>query len=126
MIEVTEPHFDGQPPIDAYGGGGFRFGGARHEGSILILPQSAVPWPIADIESLTLSVLAPVLEQSAVVDLLLVGTGAKLHPIPNDVRAALREEGLGVELMDTGAACRTFNVLLAEERRIAAALIAVD
>jgi uncharacterized protein len=69
--------------------------------------------------------LAEVITGSDMVDLLLIGCGASMRPVPHELRAALRSVGIAVEPMNTGAACRTFNVLLAEGRRVAAALIAV-
>jgi uncharacterized protein len=82
-------------------------------------------WGVTSVDSLTLQSLSPVIEKADTIDILIVGCGVKFLPIPDDLRAGLREHGIVLEWMDTGAACRTFNVLQVEERPVAAALIAV-
>lgn len=115
-----------QVPIDAYGNGGFRFADMSHRGSLLCLPSGIYGWDVAAAEALTPESLATVLAERARVSFLVLGTGARqAFPAP-DVRAALAEARIGLEIMDTGAACRTYNVLLAEGREVAAALIAVE
>ena len=114
-----------RPPIDAYGDLGFRIRGARHEGSQLILPAAITSWPVSAMEELRTEHLAAIAEIAAEIEILILGTGIKfVRPAP-DIRFAVERAGIGLEAMDTGAACRTYNVLLAERRRIAAALIAV-
>lgn len=98
----------------------------RHAGSVIVLPEATVPWDLRDPASLTIDSLAPVLDTEPGIDILLFGSGRDLVPVDEGLRAALREAGIAIEPMDTGAACRTFAVLAAEERRVAAALIAVD
>jgi len=120
------PHFPGLPPIDAYGNGGFRFADMSHRGSILIVPSGVYAWEVADFGALKEGNLERVLEEAEKIDLLLIGTGTEIGALPETARAALRVKGIAVETMDTGAAARTYNVLLAERRMIAAALIAVD
>jgi uncharacterized protein len=110
--------------IQGYGDGGFRITGARHEGSVLVLPGRTHAWPVRRLSEATRASLEPLIESRAV-DLLLVGCGGGIQPLPPGLRQELRAAGMVVELMDTGAACRTYNVLLAEERRVAAALIAI-
>ena len=114
------------PSIDAYGDGGFRLNGVRHEGSLLIVGDEARAWPVADPAELTRESLAPVLEAGrAGVEFLLLGMGARNALPPRAVREALQRAGLGLEFMDTPAAAKLYNVLTAEGRRLAAALIAV-
>jgi uncharacterized protein len=121
MAEVRRP-----PSIDAYGGGGFRVSGERIEGSILILDDTLRSWPVASREALTVDDLADVLAAgSRTVEFLLLGIGPKAAPPPPDVRKALQAAGMGLEVMDTATACRMYNVLAAEGRRLAAALIAI-
>lgn len=113
--------------IQAYGDGGFRISNRRHEGSILLLPGLAVtPWAVGKISELTSKSLDPVLQLAEDVDILLLGCGTGLVPVKPDIKKKFSAEGIVIEPMDTGAACRTFNVLAAEERRVAAALIAVE
>ncbi len=111
--------------IDAYGAGGFRVSGEAFRGSIIVLPDRVVPWPITDIAGLSKEMLAPILDSRPPVEILLIGCGLRMAPIAPGLRQELREAGVVVDAMDTGAACRTFNVLRSEERRVAAALIAV-
>jgi uncharacterized protein len=117
----------GRQIVESYGSGRFRVSGRVFEGSILILTDRTAAWPVADIASMTLDGLAAVAEaaRAGTIDLLLVGCGARMAPIPAQVRRALRDVGVVMEPMDTGAACRTYNVLMAEGRRVAAALIAI-
>jgi uncharacterized protein len=114
------------PSIDAYGGGGFRVSGQRHEGSLLILDDAAQPWQASSLEALTPDDLAPVFASGlGTVEFVLLGTGAVQALPPRSVREALQRAGIGLEFMDTATAARMYNVLAAEGRRLAAALIAI-
>ena len=106
--------------VSGYGGGGFRINAERVEGSVLVFPDRWLAWD----GDLSVASLAPVIAD-ATVELLLLGCGPSLKPVPNDIRTALQAAGKRVEPMDTGAACRTYAVLLGEGRRVAAALIAL-
>lgn len=125
-LERREQHLPEQVPVDAYGNGGFRFGGMSHRGSILILPSGVHGWSAVTPTDITLDGLAQVLEEAADIDMLLLGTGNDLVPIKRDISNALREHGVKHEAMSTGAAVRLFNVMLGERRKFAAALLAVD
>ena len=122
--------FDGFVPgrhqLDAFGAGGFRFAGMSHRGSVLALPSGIRIWPVLRFADVTPATFQPVLDEAESIDFLLIGTGADIAFIPHGWRALLKESGVTVEGMATGAAARTYNVLVAEERRVAAALIAVD
>jgi len=114
------------PQIDAFGGGGFRLSTGRHEGSLLILGDVARAWPVASATELTPESFADVLAAGrAQVEFVLLGQGAVNALPPRSVREALQRAGIGLEFMDTAAACRVYNVLTAEGRRLAAALIAI-
>ena len=114
------------PSIDAYGDGGFRLDGVRHEGSLLILSDTAHRWPVASLAELTPQSLQPVIDAGrAEVEFLLLGVGVRNAMPPKAVREALQRAGIGLEFMDTAAAARLYNVLTSEGRRIAVALIAV-
>lgn len=115
-----------QVGIDAYGNGGFRFAGVSHRGSLLCLPSGMLAWPVTTPSEITLESLAPVFAAADDIDVLLIGIGPDIAAIPRQLREALRERGVIVEAVNTGSAIRTYNVLLAEERAVAAALIAVD
>jgi uncharacterized protein len=114
------------PSIDAYGEGGFRLDGARHDGSLLIVQDEVRSWAVQALADLTPESLAPVLEAGrADVEFLLLGVGARNALPPRPIREALQRAGIGLEFMDTPAAARLYNVLTSEGRRLAAALIAV-
>jgi uncharacterized protein len=111
--------------VQGYGPGRFRIAGEIYESSILLFPDRVLPWPVADIAAVTADTLGPVFEAEPRVELILLGCGARMAPVPSSLRVALKDAGIVVEPMDTGAACRTYNVLMAEDRRVAAALIAL-
>ncbi len=125
-IVVRKAHFPGRAPIDAYGNGGFRFADMSHRGSILCLPSGVHGWEPRDADALALEDFGLVFEQAGAIEILLVGTGPQLKPLPRELRQAFREAGMSSDPMSTGAAVRTYNVLLAEDRAVAAALVAVD
>ncbi|WP_164778382.1 Mth938-like domain-containing protein [Mesorhizobium sp. M7A.F.Ca.US.006.01.1.1] len=125
-IVIREAHFPGRAPIEAYGNGGFRFADMSHRGSLMCLPSGIHGWEPADPLVLTVADFDRLLSEADKVELLLVGMGRDLRPLPVALRAALKAAGIASEPMSTGAAVRTYNVLLAEERAVAAALIAVD
>ncbi|MEN8721706.1 MAG: MTH938/NDUFAF3 family protein [Alphaproteobacteria bacterium] len=112
--------------LTGYGPGQFRLGvDMVYSGSLLLLPDGPQSWPVRDINALTVEDFAPVLAQKSEIDILLFGVGKANQPMPRDVRLSLEAADLYCEVMDTGAACRTFNVLVEEQRRVFAALIAV-
>ena len=124
----ADGHYPGRAPIDAYGNGGFRFAGMSHKGSIVALPSGVWAWDAGDPAALTVAILTRVFAEPRGGDFqfLLLGTGAKQVFPPLELRRAFMEAGLGLDIMSTGAACRTYNVLLAEGRPVGAALMAVD
>jgi uncharacterized protein len=128
---VTQPptfsgHVPVQAPIDAYGNGGFRFAGMSHRGSILCLPSGVWSWAATTPLDLNLTFLGKALTELEMPQFLLLGTG-RTQVFPElDLRRAFEAKRIGLDIMDTGAAARTYNVLLAERRPVAAALLAVD
>ncbi len=119
-------HYPGQAPIEAYGNGGFRFAGMSHRGSLLIVPSGVYGWDVTRFSDITPDHLAPFFREMDAPGLILLGTGVG-HEIPSkSLRDACDKAVLGLEAMSTGAACRTYNVLLAEKRIVGAGLIAVD
>jgi uncharacterized protein len=116
----------GQAPIDAYGNGGFRFADMSHKGSLLCLADGMHAWDVTTASIVSLEALAQVLARLAPSQFLLLGTGAKQIFPPAAVVQAFRDAGIGLDAMDTGAACRTYNILLAEKRPVTAALLAVE
>ena len=126
-MDVTPLIPQGKQVIDGYGDGGFRVSGTRIEGSVIVYPDRLSPWPPSALADVTAIALADVAAagRAGRVELLLLGTGARMSQIDRGLRQELRAAGVVIEVMDTGAACRTYNVLLAEGRKVAAALIAV-
>src|SRR5262245_28255127 len=125
-MTIASARYPGRAPIDAYGNGGFRFAGMSHRGSLLCLPSGIYSWEVCGIPALQSMHVQRVAAERAEIDLLLLGTGSEHAVPPSEVLEAIAEAGIGLEIMATGAACRTYNILLAEGRRVAAALIAVD
>ncbi|MEO3385966.1 Mth938-like domain-containing protein [Mesorhizobium sp. CAU 1741] len=125
-IIIRAAHYPGRAPIDAYGGGGFRFADMSHRGSILCLPSGIHGWEPRDPKALVETDFALIFEQAQQIDILLVGTGTTLSPLPRDVRQRLKDAGVSADPMSTGSAVRTYNILLAEDRAVAAALLAVE
>ena len=122
-MDVTPLIPPGKQIIEAYGEGGFRISGQRVEGSVIVFPDKVIAWA-GDIDAGNLQAVSAA-GRAGSVELLLIGTGARMTQIDRALRQALRADGVVIEAMDTGAACRTYNVLMAEGRRVAAALIAV-
>lgn len=124
-MSVAEARYPYQAPIDAYGNGGFRFADMSHRGSILCLPDGIHAWDVTDPQGLAPGHFQRVLDARSRVGFLLLGTGVRQVWPNKAIKQAFADAGIGLETMDTGAAARTYNVLLAERRPVAAALIAV-
>jgi uncharacterized protein len=123
--QADAPHLPRPAPIEAYGNGGFRFGGMSHRGSLLCFPDGIWAWPVDGLAALNEAALAPVFARAGALDVFLIGTGADLALLPQALRARFHDLSLSVDTMATGAAVRTYNTLLAENRRVGAGLIAV-
>ncbi len=125
-LTAASPHLPTPAQIEAYGNGGFRFGGMSHRGSLLCLPDGIWAWPVNNVTEVTLAALLPVFARGEVLDVFLIGVGRDPWPLPERLRARFRDLSISVDTMPTGAAVRTYNILLAENRRVGASLIAVD
>ena len=123
---MDAPHLPRQVLIDAHGAGGFRFAGLSHRGSLLCLPDGIWAWSVAAPADLTADSLALVFDRSESLDFFILGTGAEPWAMPPPLRAHFRDAHISVDVMTTGPAVRTYNVMLMENRRIGAALIAID
>jgi len=124
-MDITPLVPQGSQVIDGYGPGRFRIAGIVHEGSVLVLPDRTVSWHVTAVDTLTVADFGDVVTADPACEILLLGCGERMRLPPQALRAGLRGHGIVIDPMDTGAACRTFNVLLAEGRRVAAALIAL-
>lgn len=128
-MKAADPHLPRQAPIDAYGNGGFRFAGMSHRGSLLCLPDGIWASPVASASEIDEAALALALNPAspeAAIDHFLIGTGKDVFAMPAPVREAFCARRIALESMSTGAAVRTYNILLGEGRRIGALLVAVD
>ncbi|CAN7513084.1 Mth938-like domain-containing protein [Pararhizobium sp. LjRoot238] len=124
-IEIRRAHFPGRAPIESYGNGGFRFADMSHRGSLLMLPSGIYGWGMVEGDPLTVENFQRVFDEAADIEVLLVGTGKDIRPLPAALKAQFKEHGISSDPMSTGAAVRTYNIMLAESRSVAAAFIAV-
>ncbi|MCH2548060.1 MAG: Mth938-like domain-containing protein [Alphaproteobacteria bacterium] len=111
--------------IEAYGNGGFKVAGQRYEGSVMVFSHHTTAWSLADWQSAQAADFEVIFQQDPMPEIVVIGCGAHFQMLPNSIKQIFRHYAIPVDAMDTGAACRTYNVLLAEGRRVAAALIAV-
>ena len=122
---MDAPHLPRQALIDAHGGGGFRFAGLSHRGSLLCLPDGIWAWPVTEPAQASEETLARVFAQTGELDFFVFGTGAAPWIMPEPLRARFRAAQVSLDTMSTGAAVRTYNVMLMENRRVGAGLIAI-
>ena len=125
-MEITPAIPGDRQVIAGYGAGLFRISGVVHNSSVIVFTDRTIAWPVQSLDELTIDSLAPVREADPAVEVLLLGVGGQNALVPSALRKALRDAGIVLDSMDTGAACRTYNVLMAEDRRVAAALIALS
>jgi uncharacterized protein len=123
---MDAPHLPRQVLIDAHGAGGFRFAGLSHRGALLCLPDGIWAWSVAAPADITAGSLALAFDRADILDFFLVGTGTEPWVMPPPLRARFRDAHISVDVMTTGPAVRTYNVMLMENRRVGAALIAID
>jgi uncharacterized protein len=123
---MDDRHLPRQAPIEAHGGGGFRFAGLSHRGSLLCLPDGMWAWPVATPADITEAVLARVLTRTEQLDFFILGVGSAPWTVPGPLRAKFREAHVSLDAMMTGPAVRTYNVMQMEGRRVGAGLIAIE
>ena len=123
---MEAPHLPRQALIDAHGGGGFRFAGMSHRGSLLCLPDGIWAWPVAAPAELTEASLAQVFAGAENLDFFVLGTGATPWIMPDGLRTRFRGAHISADTMATGPAVRTYNVMLMENRRVGSGLIAIE
>ncbi len=125
MVDITPIIPADRQVIDTYAPGRFRVSNVVYEGAVIVFPDRTIAWDVPGFANLTEDHFAAVLAADPKPDVLLLGSGARMQLLPSALRKALREQGLVLDVMDSPAACRTYNVLLAEGRRVAAALLPV-
>ncbi|MBP0614772.1 Mth938-like domain-containing protein [Jiella mangrovi] len=123
-IEIREAHFPGRAPIEAYGNGGFRFADMSHRGSVLCLPSGIYGWSATIDQPFSGERLELVFKEE--IKFLLFGTGTDIKRLPPGLAERMKRAGISCDPMSTGAAVRTFNIMLSEGRPVGAALVAVD
>ena len=122
-MDITPLVPEGRQIIESYGDDGFRISGERYPGPVIVWPEGVAAWAVAGIGAAAIETLDAVFAAEPPIEILLIGSGATFEMAPAALRSALGARGISIESMDTGAACRTYNVLMAEDRRVAAALI---
>ena len=124
-VRSDAPHLPRSAPIEAYGKGGFAFAEMSHRGSLMCLPDAIWAWPVTRPEDIDRASLERVFAAAKGIDTLIVGTGTGVWLPPSGLREALRAVKVVLDPMQTGPAIRTYNIMIGERRRVAAALIAV-
>ena len=122
-MDITPKVPEGRQVIEGYGDAGFRINGEFHARPVIVWPEGVAPWPVTGLADASVESFAPLFSAAPRIEILLIGGGARFAHAPAALAAALAARGLAVECMDTGAACRTYNVLMSEDRRVAAALL---
>ena len=122
-MDITPLVPEGRHVIESYGDEGFRINGERYSGPVIVWPEGVVAWEVSGIATAAIESLDAMFAAEPPIEILLIGSGAAFEVAPAALRYALGARSIALESMDTGAACRTYNVLMAEDRRVAAALI---
>ncbi len=123
-MDVTPLIKTGQQIIQGYSDGRFRISGTVYEGAVIVSPEKTQAWDVSGkVADLSLAEFEPLIEHAADIDVVLLGCGAVIQFLPRPLKAALKEQGLNIEVMDSGAACRTYNVLISDGRRVVAVLL---
>ncbi|MGB0683653.1 MAG: Mth938-like domain-containing protein [Magnetovibrionaceae bacterium] len=125
-VDISPIIEEGRQVVQKYGGGNFTISGEVYGQSVIVFPNRTLAWGATGPETIDEAGLAPIFEAADTLDILLIGAGPKFTPPPVPLRNALKAVGIVLDWMDTGAACRTYNVLMSEDRAVAAALVAVD
>ncbi len=124
-MDITPLIKEGQQIIQSYAAGVFRISGISYGHAVLVSPLETIGWNAPEFKALSIEHFSPLFEEADNIDVVLLGVGATMQFMPMDLRKALKERGLSVDVMPTDAACRTYNVLMAEGRRVVAALLPV-
>ncbi len=125
-MEITPLQPTAVQVIQGYAKGGFLVSDRQYQGAILVFPDKIEAWAATDVGAIDIGSLSPVTDASPAIEVLLIGTGARMALLGSALRAGIRAYGIAVETMDTGAACRTYNLLMSENRRVAAALLPIS
>jgi len=124
MVDITPVIPEGKQVINSYGDGGFVVSSKKIKSSLIVLPDETIEWDVKDFADISESSFKELFNKNDI-EVLLLGCGDKQQFLPHELEAIFKKNKIVVDCMDTGAACRTYNVLLSEERKVAAALIAI-
>lgn len=124
-MDVTPLVKEGAQIIQSYANGQFRVSGELYSSAVIVRPDRTQGFGVGDFNDLQESDFQPLVDDQSNIDVVLMGTGATIQFLPSALKKTLREQGLHIDVMDTGAACRTYNVLMAEGRRVVALLLPV-
>lgn len=122
-MDVTPLVREGQQIIQGYAADGFKVSGVSYSGAVFVKPSEVTLWSARNLSELTTQDFQSLIAAKEEIDVVLLGTGKSFQILPADLKQSLSDAGLSVDVMDTGAACRTYNVLMAEGRRVVAALL---
>ena len=123
MRDIMPPTAAHLLKVDSYGDKGFSINGTMVEHDLLLFPERMLPWSKSEVNNWTIDDFHEVLANVPAIEVLLLGTGKAHQFVHPDLKKAFKAKGIGVDSMDTGAACRTYNILLSESRRVAAILL---
>jgi len=124
-VDITPLIKEGQQTIQSYAGGVFSISGQKYQSSVIVTPEGTKEIALSDFDNLSLKDFDPLFEYTADYDVFLLGCGSQIQFLSKDLKNELRAKGLNFDVMDTGAACRTYNVLMTEGRRVVALLLKV-
>ena len=125
-LDITPLVPEDRQIVQSYGSGHFKVSLIDYRGSIIVLPNQTISWDVSILDDVNLETLAPVLAEDPRIEILLIGCGKMMQLLPRSLMDTCRQKGLAIDAMDTGAACRTYNILAAEGRRVAASLVALS
>lgn len=122
MVDITPLIKSDSQVIQSYKGGQFKVSNTLYNKPLIVFPDQALEWDVTSVEDLAVTDFQPLIDRAAQVEVVLLGCGERGVFVPPSLRTALKQHGITIDAMDTGAACRTYNVLMAEGRLVAAAL----
>jgi uncharacterized protein len=125
-LDITPLVPEDRQIVQSYGSGHFKVSRIDYQGSVIILPNQTISWDVNILDDVNLESLAPVIAEDPRIEILLIGCGDMMQLLPRTLMDKFRQKGLAIDAMDTGAACRTYNILAAEGRRVAAGLVALS
>lgn len=125
MDDATSHNVTRHQLIEAFGNHGFKLNGQRYEGSVIVFADHTESWPVTDWAVVQGDDFRPILQAKSLPEIVIAGCGERFEMVPKAIKRLFHDYGISIEAMDTGTACRTYNILLSEGRKVAAALVAI-